>query len=84
MESFKRGTIAGIHVPPSVLRGLIGVDNTEQRPRIGQGPTGDPVWIRTKDRLLRRQVLYPAELRDRKRKGAHRIPPEGFSGRLTR
>ena len=24
----------------------------------------DPVWIRTKDLLLRRQLLYPAELRD--------------------
>ena len=23
----------------------------------------DPVWIRTKDLLLRRQLLYPAELR---------------------
>ncbi|MDB5525200.1 MAG: hypothetical protein JWM58_2963 [Rhizobium sp.] len=26
---------------------------------------GDPCWIRTSDHLLRRQVLYPAELRDR-------------------
>ncbi len=26
--------------------------------------TCDPVWIRTKDLLLRRQLLYPAELRD--------------------
>ena len=26
---------------------------------------GDPGWIRTSDPLLRRQVLYPAELRDR-------------------
>ena len=25
----------------------------------------DPVWIRTKDLLLRRQLLYPTELRDR-------------------
>jgi hypothetical protein len=24
----------------------------------------DPVWIRTKDLLLRRQLLYPAELQD--------------------
>ena len=24
----------------------------------------DPVWIRTKDLLLRRQLLYPTELRD--------------------
>ena len=24
----------------------------------------DPVWIRTKDLLLRRQLLYPAELRN--------------------
>jgi hypothetical protein len=24
----------------------------------------DPGWIRTNDRLLRRQVLYPAELQD--------------------
>ena len=31
----------------------------------------DPVWIRTKDLLLRRQLLYPAELRGRfsKKKG---------------
>ena len=25
----------------------------------------DPDWIRTNDLLLRRQLLYPAELRDR-------------------
>ena len=25
---------------------------------------GDPDWIRTNDLLLRRQLLYPAELRD--------------------
>ena len=25
---------------------------------------GDPAWIRTKDLLLRRQLLYPAELPD--------------------
>ena len=29
----------------------------------------DPVWIRTKDLLLRRQLLYPTELRDHKKKG---------------
>jgi hypothetical protein len=28
----------------------------------------DPVWIRTKDLLLRRQLLYPAELRDQEKK----------------
>jgi hypothetical protein len=27
--------------------------------------TGDPWWVRTTDILLRRQVLYPAELRGR-------------------
>lgn len=26
--------------------------------------TCDPIWIRTKDLLLRRQLLYPAELWD--------------------
>lgn len=26
---------------------------------------GDPCWTRTNDNLLRRQVLYPAELRGR-------------------
>ncbi len=29
----------------------------------------DPEGIRTPDRLLRRQMLYPTELRDQKRKG---------------
>ena len=30
---------------------------------------GDPVGIRTRDLLLRRQLLYPAELPDRPLKG---------------
>ena len=33
--------------------------------RAGQRENGDPCRIRTCDNLLRRQVLYPAELRDR-------------------
>ena len=28
------------------------------------GMTNAPCWIRTNDRLLRRQLLYPAELRE--------------------
>ena len=37
----------------------------------------DPVWIRTKDLLLRRQLLYPAELRDRynQKRGMIAHPP---------
>ena len=30
------------------------------------GENGDPEAIRTPDRLLRRQMLYPAELRDQR------------------
>src|SRR5690348_14382609 len=30
---------------------------------LGSRKTGDPGWIRTNDHRLRRQVLYPAELR---------------------
>ena len=32
--------------------------------RIIYRKNGDPCWIRTSDNLLRRQVLYPTELRD--------------------
>ena len=43
--------------------------------------SSDPVWIRTKDLLLRRQLLYPAELRDPMpiKKGDDRSSP--LSGR---
>lgn len=34
---------------------------------IYQEKRSDPDWIRTNDLLLRRQLLYPAELRDQKR-----------------
>jgi hypothetical protein len=38
------------------------------QPGPGRSENGDPDRIRTCDRLLRRQMLYPAELRDPKRK----------------
>gem|GEM_PF-6882672 len=33
----------------------------------------DPYWIRTNDLLLRRQLLYPAELRDLFEGGKYRL-----------
>ena len=45
----------GKHVIPVPLPGLPGVDITE---------ICDLAAIRTRDRLLRRQMLYPAELPD--------------------
>jgi hypothetical protein len=42
---------------------------------------GDPGWIRTSDHQLRRLVLYPTELRDRRDKQytPDILQPSGFS-----
>ena len=45
---------------------LYALESTNQKlfaPFVGEEPTSDPGVIRTRDPLLRRQVLYPPELR---------------------
>ena len=48
-----------------------------KNPTLLWGCKCDPVWIRTKDLLLRRQLLYPTELRDRcnQKRGMIAHPP---------
>ena len=54
----------------------VGGQKKSRHSRGGYFILGDPGAIRTRDRLLRRQMLYPAELRDRGRKNRE-IPREG-------
>jgi hypothetical protein len=51
---------------PSFLLRTLSI-NKAKGPRLSLRPPGvidAPCWIRTNDRLLRRQLLYPAELRE--------------------
>ena len=49
-----------------VWKGLYGYENSRQKAAVvGAKPRSDPAATRTQDRLLRRQMLYPAELPDR-------------------
>ena len=64
------------HRPAQAPLGRRGRPKKSRHSRGGFFILGDPGAIRTRDRLLRRQMLYPAELRDRGRKNRE-IPREG-------
>ena len=51
-----------------VWKGPYGYENSRPKAAVGGAkPWGDPAATRTQDRLLRRQMLYPAELPDHHR-----------------